>query len=85
MSSQPTALQLAEAVLNSVRSGQYPDSEEIISAEVTPPVFSVALELLSNARDDVKVRLSFPVLLLASLTTRLGQHPAIWSNYATHS
>ncbi|KAL8843610.1 MAG: hypothetical protein Q9170_000114 [Blastenia crenularia] len=46
--------QLGKAVLDSVQNGTYPDSEDIISAELSPSALFQALELFEHARDDVK-------------------------------
>lgn len=48
--------QYGQAVLNSVQSGTYPDSEEIIAAEVPPSALPTILKLVDQAREDVKVR-----------------------------
>lgn len=55
MSSQTTTVQLAEAVLDFVKDGRFPDSEDIISAELTPPSFNATIDLIVKAREDVKV------------------------------
>lgn len=48
--------QYGEAVLDSVQSGTYPESEEIIAAEVPPSALPTILKLVDQAREDVKVR-----------------------------
>ena len=58
MPSHPSDWELGEAVLNSVKNGSYPESEEIISAELLPSAFPIALELLEKARHNLKVQLS---------------------------
>lgn len=52
MPSQISHREYAEAVLNSVGSGAFPESEEVISG-VFPP--SALPNLIDEARDDVKV------------------------------
>ncbi|KAH0542240.1 hypothetical protein FGG08_003362 [Glutinoglossum americanum] len=54
MKSQIPGEQLGEAVLNSVQYGVYPDSEEIISADVPASALPVVLEILDRARNDIK-------------------------------
>ncbi|KAI9821557.1 MAG: ribosome biogenesis protein ytm1 [Thelocarpon impressellum] len=46
--------QLGQAVLRFVRDVSYPDSEEVISATLPPTAFKVALNLIEDARKDVK-------------------------------
>ena len=48
--------QYGQAVLNSVQSGTYPESEEIIAAEVPPSALPTILKLVDQAREDLKVR-----------------------------
>lgn len=55
MPSGTSASQLGKAVLDSVQNGTYPDSEDIISADFPSSAFSQALELLDNARAEIKV------------------------------
>ncbi len=47
--------ELGQAVLQSVRDGSYPSSEELISADVPPTALPVVLQLLDHAREEVKV------------------------------
>ncbi|KAI9789774.1 MAG: hypothetical protein M1816_005813 [Peltula sp. TS41687] len=54
MPSEPSSKQLGEAVLNSISKGIYPDSEDVISAELRPSAFSIVLELLEDARRELK-------------------------------
>lgn len=44
-----------QALLDSVQDGSYPESEEIISAELPPPAIPGILNVLEQARNDVKV------------------------------
>ena len=48
--------QYGQAVLNSVQSGTYPESEEIIAAEIPSSALPTILKLVDQAREDVKVR-----------------------------
>lgn len=57
MPSGISANQLGRAVLDSVRNGTYSDSEDIVSAEFPSSAFSQALELLTEARDEIKSRI----------------------------
>ncbi|KAL8943632.1 MAG: hypothetical protein Q9216_000920 [Gyalolechia sp. 2 TL-2023] len=52
-----SASQLGRAVLDSVQNGTYPDSEDIISADFPSSAFSQALELLDDARGEIKTRI----------------------------
>ena len=44
-----------QAVFESVQSGAYPESEELVSAEFPPSALPCVIKLLEKARDDVKV------------------------------
>ena len=44
-----------QALLGNVQNGNYPESEEVISAELPPAALVSILELLKQARSDVKV------------------------------
>jgi protein transport protein DSL1/ZW10 len=55
MEAQITDEQLGEAVLKSVQYGVYPDLEEVISADVPDSALPAVLEILNNARNDIKV------------------------------
>ncbi|KAI9845132.1 MAG: hypothetical protein M1838_001860 [Thelocarpon superellum] len=57
MPSLPPETQLAQAVLHFVQDGAYPDSEDIISANLPPTTFSTLLSSLESARKDVKKEL----------------------------
>lgn len=48
--------QLGAAVLDVVQTGAYPDEEEVVAAELHSPALTVALQLLGEAREEVKVR-----------------------------
>lgn len=55
MPSQVSDEQLGQAILNSAKDGSYPASEEVISADVPASALPVALQLLRDAREEVKV------------------------------
>lgn len=55
MPSQISHREYAEAVLNSVGSGAFPESEEVTSGDLPPSALPTALNLIDEARDDVKV------------------------------
>lgn len=56
MPSQILDRQYGQAVLNSVQSGTYPESEAIVAAELPPSALPTILKLVDQAREDVKVR-----------------------------
>lgn len=56
MPSQISDRQYGQAVLNSVQSGTYPESEAIVAAELPPSALPTILKLVDQAREDVKVR-----------------------------
>lgn len=58
MSSRITPHQYGQAVLEHVQSGAYPESEEVISAELPPSALPEVSKLIAQAREDVKVRRS---------------------------
>lgn len=47
--------QYGQALLDSVRDGSYPESEEVISAELPPAAIPDILNNLEQTRNDVKV------------------------------
>ena len=55
MPSQISHREYAQAVLDSVRSGAFPENEEVISAELPPSAVPTVLKLIEEARNDVKV------------------------------
>lgn len=71
MSPEPSGAQLGEAVLNFVYKATYPDSEDIISAELLPSAFPVVLDLLEKARRELKVRNLSSVKLESKLNSML--------------
>ena len=60
----------AQAVLDSVQNGSYPESEEVIAAELPPKAIPSVLKLLAQARNEVKVCL-WPVICPVISTLRL--------------
>ncbi|MCJ1465987.1 hypothetical protein MMC07_004606 [Pseudocyphellaria aurata] len=54
MPSKISDRQYGQAVLNSVQSGIYPESEEIVAAEVSPSALPTILRLVDQAGEDVK-------------------------------
>ena len=56
MPSNSSDQQYGQALLDSVRNGSYPESEDVISAELPPTAIPGILKLLKQAREDVKVR-----------------------------
>lgn len=70
--------QLGQAILESAKDGSYPSSEEVISADVPASALPVALQLLRDAREEVKVGVScgFNGNIVLLLTTILaGRYP----------
>lgn len=47
--------QYGQALLDSVRDGSYPESEEVISAELPPAAIPGILKHLEQTRNDIKV------------------------------
>jgi centromere/kinetochore protein ZW10 len=69
--------QLSQAVLDSVQNASYPESEEVIAAELPPSTIPITLKLLERARNEVKVRLSpvtCPVVTALNFSIE-GKHP----------
>ena len=56
MPSQISDDAFGQALLHSIQDGSYPEAEEVISAELPSSALPVILELLGQARVDVKVR-----------------------------
>jgi hypothetical protein len=54
MTSKVSDAELAQALLQSVEHGVYPDTEDLVSADFTSAIAG-ALELLDKAAEDVKV------------------------------
>lgn len=48
-----------QALLDSIQNGSYPESEEVISADLPSTAIPDILELLKQARKDVKVHESY--------------------------
>lgn len=55
MPSQISHREDAESVSNSVRSGAFPESEGVISGDLPPSALPTVLNLIDEARDDIKV------------------------------
>ncbi len=49
--------QYGQAVFESVQSGAYPESEELVSAELPPSAIPEIVKLIEKAQEDVKVGL----------------------------
>ena len=56
MTSKVLDEQLSDAVFRAVQDGVYPEEETIVSAELPSSAFDSLLELLEQARAEVKVR-----------------------------
>ena len=50
-----TPQEYGQAVLDHVQSGAYPESEDVVSAELPPSALPEISKLIQEARDDVKV------------------------------
>ena len=55
MPSQISHREYADAVLNSVGNGAFPQSEKVISGVFPPTALTTILNLIDEARDNVKV------------------------------
>ncbi len=55
MPSRITSEQYGQAVLEHVQTGTYPESEEVISADIPPSALPEVSKLIEQAREDVKV------------------------------
>ena len=69
--------QLGQAVLDSVQNASYPESEEVIAAELPPSAIPNTLELLERGRNEVKVCLApetCPVITALKISIE-GKHP----------
>lgn len=55
MQSRITPQQYGQAVLEHVQTGAYPETEEVISADLPPSVLPEVSKLIEQAREDVKV------------------------------
>lgn len=56
MPSQISDREYGQAILESVRSGSYPETEDIVSAHLPTSALPTLLKLVAQAREDVKVR-----------------------------
>ena len=55
MPASVSPLQLGEAVLDHARHGKYPESEDVISADLAPSAIPEALKRFDTARNHIKV------------------------------
>ena len=55
MSSRITPQQYSQAVLEHVQSGAYPESEDLVSAELPPSALPEVSKFIEQARENVKV------------------------------
>lgn len=55
MPPKPSAEELADAVIRNVENGTYPESEEVVTAELSGPAIPKLLENLKQTKDHVKV------------------------------
>ena len=51
----PSDTQISQALLQSLKDGTYPESEDIVSADLAASAFSTELQFIQDARDEVKV------------------------------
>ncbi|KAL4798924.1 hypothetical protein BDV19DRAFT_356420 [Aspergillus venezuelensis] len=58
MSTQPSESEISKAVLDFAAEGTYPDSENIVAADVSLSALSKELELITQARDQVETEIS---------------------------
>lgn len=68
MPSHITDHTFGQAIVDSVYNGSYPESEEVVSAELPQSALPTILELIDQAREDVKVDHAFFQALELSLT-----------------
>ena len=61
MSSRVTAQQYAQALLDHVQNGTFPESEEVVSAELPASALPAVSKLIEQAREDVKVGEFLPI------------------------
>lgn len=55
MATQPSENEICKALLDFAAEGTYPDSENIVAANVPSSAISKELELITQARDQVEV------------------------------
>ena len=60
MSSKIAPQQYAQALLDHVQNGTFPESEEVVSAELSPSALPAVSKLIEQAREDAKVGVFFP-------------------------
>ena len=56
MPSKAAEQQYAQVLFDSIHNGSYPESEDAVSADLPSTAIPHVLELLKQAREDVKVR-----------------------------
>ena len=61
MSATPSDRELADAVLQHAEYGAYPESEEVVSAELPTTALPAVLEIVERAKEDVKVCYSMTI------------------------
>ena len=72
MPSRITPQQYGQAVLEHVQTGAYPESEEVISADLPPSALPEVSKLIEQTREDVKVCVdSLSIGFPRQLTTRV--------------
>ena len=49
---------LSQALLQSLKDGSYPGSEEVVSAELPASALSMELQLISDTREEIRVSAS---------------------------
>ncbi|KAL3472189.1 hypothetical protein BJX99DRAFT_262499 [Aspergillus californicus] len=57
MSNQPSEQEICKAILDFAADGSYPNSEQVVAADCPLPVLSKELELITEARDQVKTEI----------------------------
>ncbi|KAL4878499.1 hypothetical protein BJY04DRAFT_209193 [Aspergillus karnatakaensis] len=58
MSAQPPEKEICKAVLDFASEGTYPDSEQVVAAELSLPALAKELDLITQARDQVEIEIS---------------------------
>jgi len=61
MPSRISSFDYGQAILEHLRTGAYPESEDIISAELPASALPDISKLIGKARDDVKVCIAKPI------------------------
>lgn len=50
--------EVASSILSYVNTGAYPESENVITAELSSSTLPLVLDILNEAKEDLKVRIS---------------------------